>query len=111
MVVELPLHLFPRVPLYPQGARRIRTAAKPPTAAQLLRATLALVEAEALIGPKAPSTKRGLAERSEVWGSLKKLLPLYEEGGADGQGCPPLQGDRRIFREKSALLFGGSMVS
>ena len=30
--------------------------------------------------PKAPSTKRGLAERSEVWGRLKKLLPLYEEG-------------------------------
>ena len=30
--------------------------------------------------PKTPSTKRGLAERSEVWGSLKKLLPLYEEG-------------------------------
>ena len=24
---------------------------------------------------KAPSTKRGLAERSEVWGSLKNLLP------------------------------------
>ena len=40
--------------------------------------------------PKAPSTKRGLAERSEVWGSLRELLPpdrrwrsspLYEEGG------------------------------
>ena len=40
--------------------------------------------------PKAPSTKRGLAERSEVWGSLKNfspliafgdLSPLYEEGG------------------------------
>ena len=34
------------------------------------------VGTDALIGPKAPSTKRGLAERSEVWGSLKKLLPL-----------------------------------
>ena len=49
-----------------------------------------VVGADALIGPKAPSTKRGLAEQSEVWGSLKNLLPpdrrwrsspLYEEGG------------------------------
>ena len=37
--------LFPRVPLYPQGVRRIRKAAKPPTAAQLLHAALAVVGA------------------------------------------------------------------
>ena len=42
------------------------------------------------VSPKATSAKRGLDERSEVWGSLKNfspliafgdLSPLYEEGG------------------------------
>ena len=34
--------LFPRVPIYPQGVRRIRKAAELPTAAQLLRAAQGL---------------------------------------------------------------------
>ena len=34
--------LLPRVPLYPQGVRRIRRAAEPPTAAQSLRAAPAV---------------------------------------------------------------------
>ena len=36
--LHLPLLLFPRLPLYPQGVRRIRKAAELPTAAQLLGA-------------------------------------------------------------------------
>ena len=39
------LLLFPRVPLYPQGVRRIRKAAEPPTAAQLLGAAWFFAEA------------------------------------------------------------------
>ena len=39
---HLTLPLSPRVPIYPQGVRRIRKAAELPTAAQLLRAAQGL---------------------------------------------------------------------
>ena len=46
--------LLPRVPLYPQGVRRIRRAAEPPTAAQSLRAAPAVA---ALLSPKTAHPK------------------------------------------------------
>ena len=53
-----------------------------------------------------PSTKRGLAERSEVWGSLKKLLPLYEEGARADRVVRPYKGIGGFFVKKVLYFLG-----
>ena len=68
--------------------------------------------------PKAPFTKRGLAERSKVWGSLRELLPpdrrwrsspLYEEGGffryggARAEQSPAPTGTSEVQRKLGGL--------
>ena len=72
----------------------------------VLRFSAAPCRADALIGPKAPSTKRGLAERSEVWGSLKKLLPLYEEGERADRVVRPYKGIGGFFVKKVLYFLG-----
>ena len=70
------LRLSPTEPAYPQGARRIRKAAEPLTAAQVLGFGGAPLDAEACC------TRRGRCPHRPCWrGTLRGLLPIRGPAG------------------------------
>lgn len=110
---DFPLLLSPRVPLYPQGVRRIRRAAEPPAAAQLLRAAgvVAACPVRADGGSPAagdfPEMPRPLGEggrrRRTDERAVRPPHAAHRGGRASGASSPFILSIRYLFFPKAPL--------